>query len=74
MHEAKTNLSRLVNDLKTGAESEIIIAVGKTPAARLLPLSPQNPRPLGLDEGLFVVPDDFDAPCPEIVEMFEGRA
>lgn len=74
MHEAKTNLSRLVADLKSGAETEIIIAVGKTPAARLLPLNACHDRPIGYDEGRFVVPDDFDAPDPDIIEMFEGNS
>jgi len=31
-------------------------------------------RPIGLAEGEFVVPDDFDAPLPEeILREFEGR-
>ena len=29
-------------------------------------------RPFGLCAGEFVVPDDFDEPLPEIVELFEG--
>ena len=33
-----------------------------------------TPRPIGLAEGEFVVPDDFDAPLPEdILRDFEGR-
>ena len=33
-----------------------------------------SPRPFGLAEGEFVVPDDFDAPLPEdILRDFEGR-
>ncbi len=33
-----------------------------------------SPRPMGLAEGEFVVPDDFDAPLPEdILRDFEGR-
>jgi hypothetical protein len=35
-------------------------------------LNSENDRPLALDEGLFVVPDDFDAPDPEIEKLFEG--
>jgi antitoxin (DNA-binding transcriptional repressor) of toxin-antitoxin stability system len=34
----------------------------------------QQPRPIGLCAGEFVVPDDFDAPLPEdILQQFEGR-
>lgn len=36
IHEAKTNLSRLLNLVEDG--KEIIIARGKTPVARLVPL------------------------------------
>lgn len=34
----------------------------------------QQPRPVGLCAGEFIVPDDFDAPLPEdILLQFEGR-
>ena len=72
MHEAKTNLSRLVDELKTGSESEVIIAIGKKPAARLIPFEVPE-RSLGLDKGLFEVPADFDEPLPEIAAMFHGE-
>jgi len=38
-----------------------------TPFARLVAVEAPPRRLLGLDEGLFVVPDDFDAPLPEDV-------
>jgi prevent-host-death family protein len=71
MHEAKTNLSRLVQDVRRGKQREIIIAVGGIPAARLVPY--EKPRRIfGLDRGLSRVPDDFDEPIPEIVRAFES--
>lgn len=31
------------------------------------------PRQFGVDEGVFDVPDDFDAPLPdEVIDAFEG--
>ena len=70
MHEAKTNLSRLVQEVRKGKQSEIVIAIDGVPAARLVPY--EKPRRIfGLDRGLFVVPDDFDAPVTEIVRGFE---
>ncbi len=34
----------------------------------------KSPRPFGLAEGEFTVPDDFDAPLPEdILLLFEGK-
>ena len=38
MHEAKSSLSRLVEAVESGAESEIIIARNGKPAARLVPV------------------------------------
>lgn len=73
MHEAKTHLSRLVEELKTGSESEVIIAIGNKPAARLTAFEAPG-RSLGLDQGLFEVPDDFDAPSAEIESMFHAEA
>ena len=71
MHEAKTRLSRLVQDVRRGKRSEIVIAVDGVPAARLVPYDKPR-RVFGLDRGLFTVPDDFDEPVPEIVRAFEG--
>lgn len=38
MHEAKTGLSRLVADIESGAEQEIIIARNGKPVARIVPI------------------------------------
>jgi prevent-host-death family protein len=70
MHEAKTNLSRLVQDVRKGKQSEVVIAIGGVPAARLVPYEKPR-RVFGLDRGLFTVPDDFDEPVPEIVRALE---
>jgi hypothetical protein len=33
-----------------------------------------QPRPIGLAKGLFIVPDDFNAPLPEnVLQAFEGK-
>lgn len=74
MHEAKTHLSRLVGGVANGTEPEIVIAVGRNPVARLVPYGAPPKRPLGIDEGLFTVPDDFDAPDPEIERLFNGNS
>lgn len=71
MHEAKTNLSRLVQEVRRGTQSEVIIAVDGIPAARLVAYE-KHRRVFGLDRGLFTVPDDFDDPLPEITQSFEG--
>lgn len=53
MLEAKTQLSKLVEAVESGAEAEIIIARNGKPAARLVPIGekPLIPRRLGLYEG-----------------------
>lgn len=69
--EAKTNLSRLLEAIETGAESEIIIARNGRPVARLAPLEPKKRQVrLGLAKGMFEVPDDIDEANPEIARMF----
>ncbi len=74
MHEAKTHLSRFVRELREGKEPEIIIAVGSTPAARLVPYVTSSRRLLGLERGLIEISSDFDDVDNEIVGLFEGNA
>jgi prevent-host-death family protein len=72
MFEAKTNLSRLVEAIATGAETEIIIARNGRPAARLVPVAvPPASRRLGVARGAFVVPDSIDAANEEIERLFD---
>jgi prevent-host-death family protein len=70
VHEAKTNLSDLLRRAEAG--EDVVICRGTEPVARLVPIRPLLGQRLGLDEGLFVVPDDFDAPLPdEVLDSFE---
>lgn len=71
VHEAKTHLSRLL--LRVAAGEEIVIARAGKPIARLVPVEPKPQRIIGQDDGLFKVPDDFDAPLPdEVLALFES--
>jgi prevent-host-death family protein len=72
IHEAKTHLSRLVEEVAAG--QGVVIAKAGKPMARLVPLevAPKKRR-LGLFKGQLDVPDDFDAPLPEdVLASFEG--
>jgi prevent-host-death family protein len=71
IHDAKTNLSRLLERALEG-EEVVIMKAGK-PLVRLEPVeNAPVARKLGTAKGQFVVPDDFDAPLPEeIVAEFE---
>jgi prevent-host-death family protein len=73
IHHAKTHLSRIVEDVAAG--SEVIIAKAGRPVAKLVPLEPVVRRKhLGLLQGVFDVPDDFDAPLPAgLLDSLEGR-
>lgn len=72
IHEAKTHLSRLVDDAVRG--EEIVIAKAGRPVARLIGFDVDRPpRVPGLLKGKISVADDFDAPLPdEILQTFEG--
>jgi prevent-host-death family protein len=72
IHEAKTHLSRLVDQAASGAE--IIIARAGRPVARLVPLAPAQPPPrtLGLGRGRFTLPTEFDhLHADAIARMFD---
>jgi antitoxin (DNA-binding transcriptional repressor) of toxin-antitoxin stability system len=59
IHQAKTHLSRLVEDVAGG--SEILIAKGGRAMARLVPLRRDDtPRRPGLLKGKLKISDDFD--------------
>ena len=64
IHEAKTNLSKLLR--KVAAGEEVIIARGKKPVARLVALGEVKGKrqPGSLKETLRVGPEFFD-PLPE---------
>ena len=73
IHEAKTHLSRLLEQVAVG--EEIVIAKAGKPIARLVPLeAPPKKRQLGLLKGKLNVADDFDAPLTDDeLTLFEGR-
>lgn len=68
--EAARQLSGLLRRVAAG--EEIVITRAARPVARLVPVEPKPRRILGQDEGLFEVPDDFDAPLPDdVLARFE---
>lgn len=72
VHEAKTNLSKLLE--RTADGEEIIIARAGIPVARLVPIVvPAAERPLGSERETVVIADDFDAPLPpDLLQSFES--
>jgi prevent-host-death family protein len=71
IREAKTHLSRLLQQVAAG--EEVTIARSGVPVARLVPVEPDKKkiRPLGFDRGRIRIADDFDAPLPdELLKQF----
>ena len=61
IHQAKTHLSRLVEDVASG--NEVLIAKGGRPMARLVPLRrDETPRRPGLLKGKLKISEEFDRP------------
>lgn len=73
IHEAKTHLSRIVEEVAAG--KEIIIAKAGKPMARLSPIAVSvKKKRLGLLKGRIKISEDFNAPLPdEVLAGFEGR-
>ncbi len=76
MLEAKTKLSKLVQAVESGAETEVIIARNGKPAAKLVPLHAEvrKKRELGFLEGKYpsTTQEEFDSTNDEIYKMFFG--
>jgi prevent-host-death family protein len=63
VHEAKTHLSRLLQQVEAG--EEVVIARAGEPVARLVPVGPKLPRLPGRLKDAIVIREDFDAPLPD---------
>ncbi len=72
IYEAKTRLSQLVDEAASG--QDVVIARAGRPVARLTRLARTNrKRRLGILDGQFRIPEDFNRPLPdEVLRSFEG--
>jgi prevent-host-death family protein len=72
IHEAKTQLSRLLKAVAEG--NEVIVASAGKPIARLIPYrAERQKRPLGVARGSFTASAEAFAPlAPEELALFEG--
>jgi len=71
IHEAKTNLSKLLNKVKEG--QEVIIAKAGNPVARLVPYTDKLPKrvPGSAKDKIIISPDFNDALPEHILKVFE---
>ncbi len=74
IHEAKTHLSRLAEEVAAG--EEIIVAKAGKPIIKLVPIvTKPKKRKIGALKGKLRIAKDFDAPLPdEFLDAFEGRS
>jgi prevent-host-death family protein len=71
MHQAKSQLSKLVARACRG--EDILIARNGTPVARISAVAAARPiRVLGTMRGTVWMSPDFDAPDPELEDLFDN--
>lgn len=63
VHEAKTNLSKLIAEAIAGGE--VVIARGAVPVVRLVPVSVPAKRRFGALRGKIAIDARFDEPLPD---------
>ncbi|MCE2464109.1 MAG: type II toxin-antitoxin system Phd/YefM family antitoxin [Dehalococcoidia bacterium] len=73
VHEAKTNLSRLLKQAEAG--EEVVIARNGKPIARLVPVRKRGKPQFGSWKGRIRIDDSFFDPLPEEeLAAWEGNA
>lgn len=63
VHDAKTNLSRLIAEAEAGGE--VVIARGAVPVLRLVPVNPPGRRRFGALKGRIAMDSRFEEPLPD---------
>ncbi len=63
VHDAKTNLSRLIAEALAGGD--VVIARGNVPVVRLVPVEPRGRRVFGALKGQIAMDARFDEPLPD---------
>jgi prevent-host-death family protein len=74
IHEAKPQLSRLLEQVQAG--EDVVIAKSGTPIVRLVPYTPQKCKIAlpGAMEGQIWIADDFDAPMDELFDCLKPKS
>lgn len=69
--EAKTNFSKIIAMLERKEEKEVIVARAGKPVVRITWIEQEDvSKRIGIAEGKFTVPDDFDECNDGIARMF----
>ena len=70
IHEAKTNLSKLIEKAMNG--EEVVITKAGKPKVQLVPIEQKEEDWFGMDEGKIWIADDFDELPEDILAAFNG--
>lgn len=75
LFHAKTHLSKLVDQIASGEESEFIISRNGKPVARMIPIVQKSDVScrIGIAQGQFVVPESIDASNQEVADLLYGN-
>lgn len=71
VHEAKTNLSKLIEQALNG--EEVVIAKAGKPLVRLVPVRDEQEDCFGMDAGKGWIADDFDVLPDDLLAAFYGE-
>ena len=74
IHDAKTRLSRLLEQVQAG--EDVVIAKSGTPIVRLVPYTPTRHKiqPPGAMAGEIWIADDFDAPMDGLFDCLKPES
>jgi prevent-host-death family protein len=74
IHEAKTQLSKLLEQVQGGGD--VVIAKAGSPIVRLVPYAPPKRKiaPPSAMEGEIWIADDFDEPIDELFDCLKDEA
>jgi prevent-host-death family protein len=71
VHEAKTNLSKLIEQALNG--EEVVIAKAGKPLVRLVPVRDDKESCFGMDAGKGWIAEDFDVLPEDLLAAFYGE-
>jgi len=75
LFDAKTHLSRIVEELLRGREDSVVVSRHGKPVVKIVPIKKTDlSQRIGVARGRFEVPDDIDFLNPSIVDLFDGKA
>ncbi len=73
LFDAKTHLSRIIEDLVSGRDDRVIISRRGKPVACVTPLPTQDTsKRIGLARGQFEVPENIDGNSAQIANLFNS--